>query len=243
MNDEQLSKLLREHASRYRASDQLRAQIHTHAVLEEAARADAPLRPGLGAVLRERLERLSHHVQAGWRYLALGAGGGAVATACVALLVVHVQLGAPEGSQWVSAHVRSLKAGPLVQVVSTNRHTVKPWFQGKVDFAPPVIHLEEAGYLLVGGRVEEVGGHTVAALIYSRDQHLLNLFVAPDRQVRALERQLVSGFSVVGWSDGSMRYTLVGDIGLPEAEQFGRRWQLALKAEGSAKPQPAVSSQ
>ena len=240
MNDVQLSSLIRDHASKHKATDRLRAELRTRAVLVDAAR------PGRDVTLHQQagwstwLQTFGGKWLAAWRYLAVGAGGGVMASVGIGFLVFHLQVGTLAGGDLVAAHVRAMRDGPLVQVVSTDQHTVKPWFQGKLDFAPPVVDLIDAGYALLGGRVEDFRGRPVAALAYSRDQHIINLFIEPDTATQPPKRDVVNGFNVLRWSDGVMRYALVGNIGVAEAEQFPKLWQTAWQSEQKQLPHSSL---
>jgi anti-sigma factor RsiW len=121
----------------------------------------------------------------------------------------------------LSSHVRSLMGNHLMDVVSTDQHTVKPWFAGKLDFAPNVKDLSAEGFPLLGGRVEYIAGRNAAALVYGRRQHILNLFVWPSGAKEAdageFERK---GYHLVRWSDAQMSYWLVSDVSMAELENF-----------------------
>ena len=122
----------------------------------------------------------------------------------------------------LDGHLRSLAPGHLTDVASTDKHTVKPWFAGKLDFSPPVIDPAAEGFPLVGGRVDVLQGAPVAAMVYSHRSHLINLFVRPgENDASAAPKEAVRrGINIVSWSTGGMRFWAVSDLNLPELEQF-----------------------
>jgi anti-sigma factor RsiW len=122
----------------------------------------------------------------------------------------------------VSSHVRALMGEHLFDVRSTDQHTVKPWFLGKLDFSPPVTDLAQAGFPLTGGRLDYVAGHPVAALVYSRGQHTINLFVWPEASdaVRSSDARAIRGFHVRHWTRAGMSYWAVSDVNDADLGQF-----------------------
>ena len=124
----------------------------------------------------------------------------------------------------LTGHIRSLQAGHLVDVPSSDRHTVKPWFQGKLDFAPPVPDLSELGWVLIGGRLDYLDGRPVAALVYRRRMHNINVFVWPhqgssDEEIR---QEDAHGYQILHWNGADMTYWVVSDLSKGELMDFAR---------------------
>ena len=170
-----------------------------------------------------------------WFDAALLFGAGAATAWLVSASVV---LPGPVGGideEIAASHVRSLLAAHLTDVTSTDRHTVKPWFAGKLDFSPPVIDLAVEGYALSGGRLDVIGGRPVAALVYSERQHVINLFVwpAPAGRISAQTRQ---GYSLVGWAQGGMQFWAVSDLSPPDLQAFAQVLRVRVAAPTASMP-------
>jgi len=122
----------------------------------------------------------------------------------------------------VASHIRSLQPGHLFDVQSTDQHTVKPWFDGKLDFAPPVIDLASEGFPLVGGRLDYLDHRDVAALVYQRQKHLINVFIWPveSRPTKLPEIQTVQGYNLVFWQRDRMYFCAASDLNVAELRQF-----------------------
>jgi len=124
----------------------------------------------------------------------------------------------------VSGHIRSLMANHLTDVASTDQHTVKPWFAGKLDFSPPVTDFAAAGYPLIGGRLDYAQGHSVAALVYMHNKHVINVFVwpaasEPEQFAPAITEQ---GFHMIHAIHAGMAYWVVSDLNAEELASFAR---------------------
>jgi anti-sigma factor RsiW len=135
-------------------------------------------------------------------------------------------------SEVVSAHLRALQAGHLTDVLSTDQHTVKPWFNGRLDVAPPVVDLTAQGFTLIGGRLDYVNGRTIGAIVYRRRTHVINLFVAQttNAESRAARIETVQGFNIRHWSERGLTYWAVSDLNADELADFGSKVELATGA-------------
>jgi len=122
----------------------------------------------------------------------------------------------------LTSHLRSLMPGHLMDVVSTDQHTVKPWFDGRIDFSPPVSDFAAEGYRLIGGRLDYLDRRPVAALVYQRRKHIVNVFVWPtaDGSQSAVESTAHDGYNLLHWRRGGMNYWMVSDLNAQEMGVF-----------------------
>jgi anti-sigma factor RsiW len=156
-----------------------------------------------------------------WNWLTT-AMSGAFAVCLALLLLVRPSSQQPLAQEIVSDHIRSLMGNHLMDVVSTDQHTVKPWFNGKVDFSPPVKDLAAKEFPLIGGRLDYVDGHSVSALVFQRHKHVINLFIWPTKEENSkpIASTPIQGYNQIHWSDGGMTFWAVSDLNGIELMEF-----------------------
>jgi anti-sigma factor RsiW len=167
---------------------------------------------------------------------AIGTALSAALAASLVLTVVGSDQQQTIANEVVSAHIRSLQAGHLMDVETSDQHTVKPWFNGRLDVAPPVIDLTAQGFRLLGGRLDYIDGEPVASVIYQRRKHIINLFVA--RRLGASQAsartEAIQGYNVRNWSEAGLDFWAVSDIASDELNEFGQMIGAALHPAGSS---------
>ena len=218
-----------------------------HAISQTAPYYKAPieLRERIQVSLREAIGALANRSTAGedslpvrrpeaarrsvlfempWSWLALAAAIVLVALIASSLLPRSQQPGADQflATQLIASHVRSLMADHLMDVASSDQHTVKPWLDAKLDFAAPVMDLASEGFALIGGRLDYLDNHSVAALVYQRRKHFINLFIWPTTSGAAKAQKVVSreGYHLVHWTDADFNYWAVSDVSEGDLQTF-----------------------
>ena len=166
------------------------------------------------------------------RGFAMGSAVSAIAATGLVAIVLRNDDAQRIESEVVSAHLRSLQAGHLIDVVSTDQHTVKPWFNGKLDVSPPVIDLTAQGFTLVGGRLDYVDARPIGAIVYRRRLHVINLFVAQtsNAEPRAAKTETFQGFNIRRWSEGGLNFWAVSDLAADELAEFSDKFQASMKS-------------
>jgi anti-sigma factor (TIGR02949 family) len=204
-----------------RARDALAAT--SHLLKDGLVRYPAP--DVLKARIRSALSRESASlVPARRRWWRLAAAGAAIAVASSALTfaTVHRAEMNTVTDEVLASHIRSLMPGHLVDVASTDQHNVKPWFNGRVDLSPPVPKLDTAGFVLIGGRLDYLRGRSVAALVYSRRQHMINVYAWPESgaDAAAAVTSAAHGYHLVHWQQDGEELWAVSDLNAAELSQF-----------------------
>lgn len=198
-------------------------QIHTlrEALTSDGAAYCAParLRKNIRAAVGREAKETSFSP---WLAFATGAAFAAI---LLGLILFQTVRGSRENTivdQVVANHVRSLLATHLVDIASSDQHTVKPWFDGKIDFAPEVHDFAMSGFPLVGGRLDYLDGKTVVALVYQRNKHPINVFIAPatGRSDTSPTSSTDRGYNVLSWTHREMNYWAVSDLNATELRQF-----------------------
>jgi len=205
-NLQSLKKALKQNALYFTAPTELRRRIK--AELPSPRRA-APQRPAWN-----------------WNWLTTAMSGAFAVCLGLLLIVTQTRPSAEQqlGQEVVSSHIRSLMGSHAIDVESTDQHTVKPWFNGKLDFSPPVKDLAAREFPLVGGRLDYVGGRSVAALVFQRRKHVINLYVWPANEGGSKPAAVTprQGYHLVHWSAAGMTFWAVSDLNEKELMQFAQ---------------------
>jgi anti-sigma factor RsiW len=165
------------------------------------------------------------------------AAGAALSGAIAATLAVGVfrsDQNQQVADEVVSAHIRSLQAGHLMDVETSDQHTVKPWFDGRVDVAPPVIDLTAQGFTLLGGRLDYIDGEPVASVVYQRRKHVINLFVAQRLGIAhaGAIAETIQGYNVRHWTEQGLDFWAVSDLAGDELDEFVQKISAAVHPPG-----------
>ena len=184
---------------------------------------------GIEAPRKARLGSWGRSANA-WRLRAQGAFAGGLGAfalaACLAFFVMRADTGNEIARSLVDGHLRSLAGEHLFDVQSTDRHTVKPWFAGKLDITPPVPDLALKGFTLVGGRIDYVDGRAAAVVVYGRRTHVINLFVWPGTDPAPPTMEL-SGYLLRHWTKDGLTFWAVTDLASSELDEFEAAYQAA----------------
>lgn len=208
----ELRAILRQDGLRYRAPGGLRARV-----LGAIEPAEAPVTP-----------TPVRWWQRPWRDQRLALPIAAFAAGLAMILIVPQQ-SLDLKQELVSEHVRSLMANHITDVTTSDQHTVKPWFDGRLDFAPPVIDLANQGFALTGGRLDYIAGRAIAALVYKRREHVINLFIWPAEKsaigAEPVQSSVSNGYNTLHWSGNGMTFWAISDLNPVELQEFMRRFQ------------------
>lgn len=207
-----LKSVIREHADYYHAPRRLAERIR-------AKTGGAPLR-----------EPTVQHPR--WRWMQFG-GAMAAAMAVTWMAALHYATPADNerlADEVIAGHARAIIASRVTDVASSDQHTVKPWLSGRLDYSPSVVNLASRGYTLVGGRLDYLDRRPVAALVYQRREHVIDLYVWPVRAGEAPEASTLSrqGYHLLHWQHGDMAYWAISDLNLDELREFQRLYTAGL---------------
>lgn len=199
-------RLISENTMRYAAPDVLKARIRSAV----ARAASTPVATGRGQAFRW------------WREVAAGVAIAIASSTVTFVAARRSEAAYSAADELLASHVRSLMPGHLLDVPSTEQHTVKPWFNGRVDLSPAVPNLDKEGFPLVGGRADYVRGRVVPVIVYGRRQHIINVYAWPSSSAGGAPPNDLSrnGYHFVTWRSGGIQYWAVSDLNSAELHTF-----------------------
>lgn len=205
------------------AQEALRSKIARGNLYE---RAPESLRQRVREGIRAQRSGPASSRRVGWRWMLVTAAAVLIAvltTWFVQPILRPNRSAGPTIAQVLDAHIRSLQPGHLTDVASTDQHTVRPWFEGKVDFAPPVHDFSEEGFPLVGGRLDVLNSRPVAGLVYGRRKHFINVFIWPSADAgTAYQDGSTRGYQWVRWHRGGMEYCAISEVSSADLEHIAQ---------------------
>jgi anti-sigma factor RsiW len=207
------------------AAERARVEALRRALRERLPQEPAP------AALREKVRRTvgltRQRAQPTWMAMAASLALAIFASSTGTWYAMQAPVGGSVPDAVIAGHLRALMAPQPADVASSDRHTVKPWFSGRIPLAPRVVDLVQDGFPLVGGRVDVVNRTPVPSLVYSRRQHLISLTAVPNASAGIKTSQTVQGYSMIAWTAEGMTYWAVSDLNLEELEMFARLFRAA----------------
>jgi len=205
------------------AAERAKVDALRRALREKLPRETLP--PGLRRRVEAAVGLHRAQMKPSWRALAASVALALIVGSASTWLALHPSPDDRLAGEIVDGHMRSLMAAQPTDVASSDRHTVKPWFAGRVPQAPRVIDLTQDGFPLIGGRIDVIGGTPVPTLVYRHRQHLISLSALPGAGAPA--PRAVKGYNLVGWSADGVAYWAVSDLGAGDLEKFARLFRLA----------------
>ena len=214
----------------YKAPAGLRERIQSSLREEIAKRSPRSVSRNIPSLFQSKpSERRAVLFGTQWNWLALAAAI-VLATIIAFNLVPRLQRPGTDqllATQLIASHARSLMANHLTDVASSDQHTVKPWLDTKLDFAPPVVDLSSEGFPLIGGRLDYLDNRPVAALVYERRKHFINLFVWPASSDAATAPKTITrqGYQLLHWADSDFNYWAVSDVNANDLQTFKQQFE------------------
>jgi anti-sigma factor RsiW len=207
------------------ADERARIEALRGAMRERLPRATASpeLRRRIAALARPRPFAIDWGAERGWGAMAASIAVAFAIGSAATYLAISPDRG--ESELLVSSHMRALMASQPVEVASSDRHTVKPWFNGKLPQSPRVIDLAAQGFPLVGGRIDVIGLTPAPTLVYRARQHVISLTALPSSLRARGPLRAIDGYNVVEWTDGALAYWAVSDLAAPELENFAKAFR------------------
>jgi anti-sigma factor RsiW len=217
-----------------RCAAELRRQRQMHGLLSSAAlgyQAPSALRRRIEDKLRVTRPAATPSRRSLLQGFAMGSMLSAAAAAGLVLYIDRDRQGQELLDASVSAHLRSLQAEHLTDVETSDQHVVRPWFNGRLDLAPPVVDLTAQGFTLIGGRLDYIDTRPVAAIVYKRRAHVINLFVAQALPSAPLAPKVTSvqGYNIRRWTDGDLDLVAVSDLNAEELAEFAEKFRAGLR--------------